>query len=158
ADLGPASSHTTTQTYRLVGDLKGSLLQWDIDAAYGWTSAITEILETGNPNYQHLYTALANGTYHPGLASGQNTPAIYNYIAPPIDSQFKGFLGFANLHASRDLFNVWGGPISFASGVDFFYRNLDAVPSSQTTTGVQPSTSSDFYATGSQNDVSVFGE
>jgi iron complex outermembrane receptor protein len=156
--LGPAQSHSTTQNYRLVGDLTGSLGPWDLNATYGWTAAITEIVDTGNPNYAHLYNALSNGTLHIGQASGLNTAAIYNYVAPPIDSSFKDYLWFTNLHASRDLFNIWGGPVSFASGVDFFFRNLSAIPSDQTTTGVQPSTASDFFASGTQNDISVFGE
>jgi len=158
ADLGPAVSHATTQTYRLVGDLKGSVLNWDVNATYGWTAAINEVVDYGDPNYQRLYQVLANGTYHPGLAASHNNPAIYNYIAPPIDSSFKDYLWFANLHTSRDLFNLWGGPVGFASGVDFFYRNMDSVPSSQTTNAVQPSTASTFFAIGTQNDVSVFGE
>lgn len=159
-DAGAQGNQVTTQTYRLVGDLAGTAAGWDIDATYGWTDAVTSSVVTGAPNLGNLYNSLSGAAgsalqYIPGI---QNSPAVLNYVAPPIYSQYDDLLYFAGAHGSRELFSLPGGKFSIATGVDFYFRSLYAVPSGQTSTGEQPSSASDAFAEGSQSNYAVFGE
>jgi iron complex outermembrane receptor protein len=154
-DVGAPVSEMKTQTYRLVGELKGTAGKWDVNASYGWSEAVTQEINYGDVNLGNLYNALASGQYVPGT---QNPASVISYVAPAIYSQFDDILWFADVHGNRDLIPLAGGNLSVATGVDFFFRSLDAMPSSQGLSGIQPSFAGDAYAEGNQSDWSVFGE
>jgi iron complex outermembrane receptor protein len=145
------NTHVTNQTYRLSGDLTGSVANWDVTGFYGWTEAVSEQIAYDNPDLLHLYNALRNGTYKPG-------GPVPNSVVPPLDNTYKDILWYAGVHTSRDVLQLWGGPLSFAAGVDYYDRNLDANPNFQTYNGEQPSTQGAAFSSGNQSDWSVFGE
>lgn len=154
-DVGAPSQLTDAQTYRLVGEVKGTAGAWDIDASYGWSQVIMDEYNYGAVNLASLYTDLADGSYIPGI---QNSQSEIQHIAPTINSHFSDILYFAGAHGSRDLFTLPGGKLSIATGADFYFRTLQAMPSGQGLSGVQGSFAGDAYAEGNQSDWSVFGE
>jgi iron complex outermembrane receptor protein len=155
-DVGAPVSNTTTQTYRFVGDLKGKMGSWDVDASYGWTKAVMTEENTGYANLATLANDLADGVYVPGAV---NSASVINSIAPAIYSQFSDILYFAGAHGNRDLWQLAGGPLSMALGADFYFRTLDAMPSALVQSGQYGTTfAGDSFAQGNQSDWSAFLE
>jgi len=152
-DLGDQNTFVKNNTYRLTGEVKGSVAGWDVDADWGYTTAVMDVEQTGFPIYATLQADLANGSYQPGV---QNSASIDNAIAPALYSQNKDSLWFTGAHAGHDLFKLPGGELAFAGGADFFFRSLQAIPASNSVTAQQATNFA--YAEGSQSDWSVFAE
>jgi iron complex outermembrane receptor protein len=152
-DLGGQDTFIKNNTYRLTGEVKGSAFGWDIDGDWGWTSAVMEIDQTGFPIFAVLQADLANGSYQPGVT---NNASLDQTIAPALYSKNTDSLWFTGAHASRDLLDLPGGKLGFATGVDFFFRSLQAVPAHNSITAQQATNFA--YAEGSQSDWSVYGE
>jgi iron complex outermembrane receptor protein len=152
-DLGLQRTLGKSDTYRLVSDLKGSVGGWDIAANIGWSLDKLSISLDGFPIFDTLYNDLANGTYIPGI---QNNAAVDASIAPTLTSQNSDSLWFTGVHGSRELFALPGGNLAVATGADFFFRSLEAVPALESTQALQATNFA--YAKGNQSDWSVFGE
>lgn len=152
-DLGGQNIFIKNVTYRLTADIKGSFAGWDIDADWGWTAAVMDVDQTGFPVYATLQADLANGTYQPGIT---NPASVINAIAPELYSKNTDSLWFTGAHASRELFDLPGGKFGLATGADFFFRSLQAVPANASVTAQQATNFA--YAEGSQSDWSVFAE
>jgi iron complex outermembrane recepter protein len=155
-DIGDPQIHFSSANYRFVENLQGSAFGWDLNAALGMTYVHTD--ETGKNfiNFPNLQTALNNGTYHVGQLASTNSAAVYNFIAPETNYGASDLLDFAAVKGSRDLLQLWGGPLSMAVGADVYHKNQNTRDAPSVTAGVQGGTTG--FAIGHQNDAGAFTE
>jgi len=150
-DIGPQVTHTSTTTYRLIADLKGSLLGWDIDADVGGMYSSMSLEQFGNLSYGAAQRAINDGAYVPGLTT--NGAAM---IAPEIEYHPSSQLDIAGISASRQIAQLPGGPLSLGVGAQYFYAAQNVQPAAAIAQGIQIGNQS--YSVGSESNVAVFAE
>jgi iron complex outermembrane receptor protein len=150
-DIGPYQVAVDTLTYRLFGDVRGSVAGWDLDGSVGvmYSSMTYKIFGTIYPGIAQ--TDLNNGTYVPGVSTdGQ---ALF---APETSDHPSSTLGVIDLHGSHQLFDMWGGPLGIAAGVQYIHKALNAQDPPSVVSGAQEGTI--LFAVGSQDDTAAFLE
>jgi iron complex outermembrane recepter protein len=151
-EVGLPTTLTDTDTYRLVADIKGTAAGWDIDGSLGAMYARMDLKELNELDPALIQPALNSGyVVGPGAS-----PAAASLLAPEAISHPTSSLDIADLHASRPLFNMWGGPLSMAIGAQFFHKVENDLPPETISTGVQEGNAA--FALGSQNDAAAFME
>ena len=150
-DIGPWVINTDTQTYRLFGDLKGTAAGWDLDAAVGIMYAKMNLQFDGGLIPTAMQTALNNGTYVP--QAGNNNIAI---VAPEASSTPTSTLDLIDLHGTRSLFQMPGGPLSLAVGAQYFHKAVNDQDPPAITQGIQEGITN--FTVGSQDDTAGFIE
>jgi iron complex outermembrane receptor protein len=153
-DLGAQRQQTNTTSYRLVTELTGSYGDWDLNASAGLTTVITNLENLDYISISGLQTALNNHSY---IVGGYNSQQVLAQIAPVATKNSSSDLDFITLRASRDLFNLPGGPLSFGTGLDFTHTALDEQFPSSFASGDQASPIYSF-AVGDQNVTAIYGE
>jgi iron complex outermembrane receptor protein len=150
-DIGPYQIAVDTLTYRLFGDLKGNAGGWDIDGQVGvMYASMTEKI------FGSIYPALAQdalngGSYVPGVST--NGQALF---APETSDHPSSSEGVIDLHASRELFQMPGGPLAMAVGGQYIHKALNATDPPSVVSGAQEGVI--FYSVGSQDDTAGFIE
>ncbi len=152
-ELGIPKTLTDTNTYRLIWDIKGSAAGWDVDGSLGAMYSRMELKDVGSYQPALLQTALDNGYI---VGSGAN-PTAASAFAPEDISHPTSSLDIADIHASRAVYTLPGGPLSVALGAQFFHKTEDYLPPSEVSDGLVIGGNSAF-AVGSQNDASAFTE
>jgi iron complex outermembrane receptor protein len=149
-DVGPYQIAVDTLTYRLFGDIRGAAGGWDIDGQVGamYSSMTEKIFGSIYPGLAQ--DALNNQSYIPGLSNGQ---ALF---APEDSDHPSSTLGVVDLHASRELFQMPGGPLSMAVGGQYIHKALNATDPPSVVSGAQEGVI--FYSVGSQDDTAGFLE
>jgi iron complex outermembrane receptor protein len=150
-DVGPWVIDTETQTYRLFGDLRGTALGWDLDASVGLMYARMSENFTGQLLPAAAQQALDNGTYVPG--SPQNNISL---IAPPTSTQPSSTLDVIDLHGSRPLLQMPGGPLQVATGVQYIHKAQNQQDPLTVAYGIQEGITN--FTVGSQDDTAGFVE
>lgn len=154
-DLGAPRNAVDSKSYRLVTELTGSIGAWDIVGSVGFTKVSTEQTYHNAVNWSALYSAL-NNTATPYLLTGGNSPAMNAAIAPVFSSRATDELDFVEARAARELMQLPGGALTFAGGLSFVHRNLDAEAPSLIAQGI--ASGNNTYAIGQQNDASAYVE
>jgi iron complex outermembrane receptor protein len=134
--LGPTLTETDAHTYRAVFDLNGKAGGWNLEASAGYTEVVLN--ETGL-NYiseTNLQSAL-NSTTDPYLVGQPNSGALDSFIAPTLMTTQTSKLAFGHAGASRDLFQLPGGPLGLAFGGDWYVRDQYGVAPPQVQSGIQ---------------------
>jgi iron complex outermembrane receptor protein len=163
-DVGNPQFHFASANYRFVEDLQGSVLGWDLNAAAGLTYVHTDETAKNYLHFPNLQTALNNCAanpasplcYHVGQASNLNTQAVYNFIAPEEFYGASDLLDFINVKGSRDLLQLWGGPLSTAVGAEVYHKNQNAQDANTVIHGLQSGVTG--FAIGHQNDAGIYAE
>jgi iron complex outermembrane recepter protein len=150
-DVGPWVIDTDTQTYRLFGDLHGTAAGWDLVASAGLMYAKMNLDFNGGIVPTAAQTALNNGSYIIGAANNNTS-----LIAPGISSSPSSTLNVIDLHGSRPLFDMPGGPLSLAVGAQYFHKAQNDVDPPTVTNGLQEGITN--FTQGSQDDTSGFLE
>jgi len=145
------STDFATDTYRVFADFAGPLGGWDFDVNLGEMYALTTQTYNGVRDYAALQSALNNG-----YVFGTGGPA-YAAVSPTISSTMSNSLQVADIHATRELFTLPGGPLSFAVGAGYYHNYLDAIQSPQAVSG-QYSGINLAYAFGGLTDFNGYGE
>ncbi|MBV8633189.1 MAG: TonB-dependent receptor, partial [Burkholderiaceae bacterium] len=154
-DAPIAHTEFDAKSYRLVGDLSGSIGAWDIDASLGYTRVNTSFTDYGATNVAALQAALNRAT-NPYSITGGNSAADNAAIYPVEGATDSSTLEFAELHVSRSLMQLAGGDMGFSTGGSFIHRNLDAVAPPLVAEGIVSGNNA--YAQGSQSDTSLYAE
>jgi iron complex outermembrane receptor protein len=145
------NTEVVTNTYRDYLDFSGKEFGWDLDAQLGIMYANTSATYNGNINYTALQNAFNNG-YVLGtggaLAAGVSTAVV---------SHFTNSLQVADVHATRTLFDLPGGPLGFGVGLGWNHRYLNAVQSPDAADGFYAGIN-DAFAFGGQTDASAYAE
>jgi iron complex outermembrane recepter protein len=145
------NTQVVTNTYRTFLDFSGKEFGWDLDAQGGIMYANTGATYLGNINYTALQTAFDNGYV---LGSGGAAAAG---ISPAVVSHFSNSLEVVDLHATRTLFDLPGGPLALGLGAGWNHRYLNAVQSPDAADGIYAGIN-DAFAFGGQTDINAFGE
>jgi iron complex outermembrane receptor protein len=143
---------TDSKAYRVVGDLRGNLGAWDIDASLGYTRNALDRQSTGNLNVPALNIAL-NRASNPYSITGANTAADMAAVFRDVSSYDTSELTFAELHAGRALAKLPGGDLMVSVGAETFKTKLSA-PSMPNADGI----TSGAYAFGSETASSAYME
>jgi len=150
-DVGPFQTNVDTITYRLFGDLHGTAAGWDIDGQVGVMYASMTEKYFGSIYPGLAQDALNSGAYVPGVST--NGQALF---APEDSAHPSSTLGVGDLHASRSLFDMPGGPLSLGAGVQYIHKALNVTDPPSVVSGAQEGTL--FYSVGSQDDIAEFLE
>ena len=150
-DLGPEITDVETTTYRLFVDVRGTAAGWDLDAAVGamyakMTDRINGFIQPG-PAQADLNSL----TYVPGVTT--NGAQLF---APTEETDPSSTLGVIDLHGSRALFQMPGGPLSIGVGAQYFHKAQNYVDPPTVVAGTQEGASA--FAVGSQDDTAGFVE
>jgi iron complex outermembrane recepter protein len=150
-DVGPWVNQTDTDTYRFFADLKGKAAGWDITGSAGVMYAKLTEHFLGELDPTGAQTALDNGTYVPG-----STTNNINLIAPETYASPSSTLYLIDAHASRELFQMPGGPLGVAVGAQYFHKAQNDQDPPSVTNGLQEGITN--FTVGSQDDASGFIE
>ncbi len=160
-NLDAPISHTEfdAKSYRLVGDLSGTIGAWDIDTSLGYTRVNTSFTDYGATNVPALQAALnrpLTATSAPYSITGGNSAADNAAIYPVEGATDTSTLEFFELHATRSLMQMSGGDMGFSTGGSYIRRELNAVAPPLVAQGIVSGNNA--YAQGTQTDTSLYAE
>jgi iron complex outermembrane recepter protein len=149
-ELGPETTDTKTDTYRLLEDLNGKVGGWEL----GLTAGIMySHLRADFYNYLDpgaFQTAVDNGYI---LGSGGDAAAAFAPAAQAVDtSQLTLF----SAHGQHPLYKLWGGDLTLALGAEWYESRLNALAPQSSVLGTQNMNNA--WAKGSQADTAGFAE
>jgi iron complex outermembrane receptor protein len=150
-DIGPEQVTVDTLTYRLFGDIKGTVAGWNVAGSVGlmYSSMTQKIFGEIEPAVAQA--DLNSGAYVPGVST--NGGALF---APEESDHPSSTLGVANVHFGHDVFDMPGGPLSFVAGGEYIHKALNAQNPPSVVSGAQTGTIA--FAVGSQDDTAGFIE
>jgi iron complex outermembrane recepter protein len=157
-NLDEAVRHTdfNSKSYRLVFDLTGKALGWDLDTSVGYTRVDTKQWNYSLINRAALNAAL-NRPVDPFLITGGNTAADLAAIFPVGEATDTSELEFGEINASRSVFDLPGGPLGVSAGAQIINRSLDAPAPLVVAEGLVNGGNLAF-SQGSQADAAVYAE
>ena len=100
ADIGAQRSRTSSQSYRLVATLSGTLANWDLQASAGLTRVTTKLGMSNFVSLPALQAAVTAGTY---VVGATNPTSVIAQITPYQTSTSTNDLNFVNVRATREL-------------------------------------------------------
>jgi len=150
-DIGPAVTDVETTTYRLFGDLRGTAAGWDLDAAVGLMYAKMSDHINGFIQPAVAQADLNNLTYVPGVSTNGAQLFAPTEVTDPSSTLYVG-----DFHGSHELFQMPGGPLTLAAGVQYFHKAQNYVDPPTVVAGTQLGASA--FAVGSQDDTAGFLE
>jgi iron complex outermembrane receptor protein len=120
SDLATGSRYTNRMA-RMVGGVEGTTHDWNYKAnlviAHGWL----ESQVNGFVSYSNLLSAVKNGTYN-FIDPSKNSQAVRDALAPALTKTSTTDLDSINFVASRDVFNLPGGPAQLGLGGEVRYE------------------------------------
>jgi len=151
-EVGDEETITNTNTYRFIWDVKGTAAGFDIMGSLGAMYSRMDLKDLGYIQYNLLQPALNNG-YVVGPGASYNAAAA---IAPQLEAHPTSTLDTVDVHASKGLFQLPGGPFTIAFGAQFFHKVENDVAPAQAAEGLDGANNA--FALGSQNDAAAFAE
>jgi iron complex outermembrane receptor protein len=152
-EVGDSDTLTNTNTYRFIWDVKGTAAGFDIMGSLGAMYSRMELTELGLIEAGSVQAALDNG-YVVGPGASLAAAAA---LAPPEYAHPTSTLYTADIHASRPLFDLPGGPFTVAAGAQFFHKVENDLAPEAAAEGLLIGANNAF-ALGSQNDTAAFAE
>jgi iron complex outermembrane recepter protein len=146
----PSVLAVNTNTYRLLASLTGTAAGWKIDTTFGAMYAKMDDTGYGLPIPTALQNALNNG-YVLGSSDAQQL------FAPPAQTTPTSQLDLLDIHGTHKLFDMPGGPLNLALGVQWFKEGHDETPPPLVESGVQAFGDS-IYVIGTEYDRAAFAE
>jgi iron complex outermembrane recepter protein len=148
-ELGGQNTQVDTYTDRLLAYLSGTAAGWDIKGTLGAMYSKMDLQDYGDIEPGALQNALNNG-YILGSSSGASL------FAPVAQTTPTSQLDLADIHGTRSLFEMPGGPLSLAVGVQWYKEEHDETPPPAIESGVQEGDS--IYIVGTEYDRAAFLE
>ena len=149
-ELGQATTLVDTNTYRLLATLTGTALGWHIKGTVGAMYAKMSDTSYGAIEPTALQAALNNG-YILG-----SSPGGMMQFAPPAESTPTSNMDLVDIHGTHKLFEMPGGPLSLALGVQWIKDGHNVTAPSTVAAGIQEGDPT--YAIGNEYDRAVFAE
>lgn len=103
---------------RVVGDVAGTAGDWNYDAALVINHAWLDTKQYGYISYQGLMDAINSGTYNFANPAA-NSAAVRASLAPGYDKTSTTDMDTLDLSASRELWDLPGGPMGLGLGAQF---------------------------------------
>ncbi|HEX9138318.1 MAG TPA: TonB-dependent receptor [Steroidobacteraceae bacterium] len=166
-ELGLPMTLTDTNTYRLVFDVTGKTMGWDLDLSAGLMYARMDEELTGNIQPVLLQAALnpvgnvdAVGAPYSGYIVGPNANGALatQLFAPDMFTYPTSALDYVNLNGSRQLAQLPGGPLSIGVGLQYFHKDQNFTAPPASATGLETQAGGPIYTVGSQEDSSAYVE
>ncbi|HEY4444386.1 MAG TPA: TonB-dependent receptor [Steroidobacteraceae bacterium] len=156
-DIPPQHSLYSTDVYRLVDDLAGTVGAWDVGAAAGYVRDETHVTYQGFVNVSALNAAFASGTFRVGQNAYLNSPALLASLAPETHDVAISDIAFISATAGRKLLPLPGGDLAVATGVEarVWRENNPGQPGAPQGNILMDGS---FYASGSQTVQAAFAE
>lgn len=154
SQLGVPEQQSDTNTYRLMLGLDGTAKNWTVTGRAGLMYSSMILNEYGTLDPSAFQNALNHGYIVGPSAQYGQTPSWAPLDITNPASQTE----LIDLHGTRDLFMLPGGPLGLALGYEYFENRINAVPPPEQLTGLQVGPLSGLYDRGSQADNSVYGE
>jgi iron complex outermembrane receptor protein len=127
--FGDIPQMTITDDHNLRGviDLQGAWGDWNYEASLVANHEYLDYRQSGFLSYNGLINAINNGTYI-FIKPSPNGAAVLNSIAPPYNVTDKSDMDVFDFNVNRQLFDLPGGPVGFASGVQFRHEAQNELP------------------------------
>jgi iron complex outermembrane receptor protein len=152
-EVGDSDTLTNTNTYRFIWDIKGTAAGFDIMGSLGVMYSRMQLKELGLIQAGSVQAALDSGyVVGPGAS-----PAAASALAPEVLAHPTSSLDTADVHASKSLFQLPGGPFAVSLGAQFFHKVENDLAPEQAAEGLLIGANNAF-ALGSQNDAAAYGE
>jgi iron complex outermembrane recepter protein len=148
-ELGETNTQVETNTYRMLASLGGTAAGWDIKGTVGAMYAKMDLTSYGNLNPAALQNALNNG-YVLGSPDGTQL------FATPEQTTPTSQLDLVDIHGTHKLFDMPGGPLDLAIGVQWFKEQHDETPPPSVESAAQFGDS--IYVIGTEYDRAAFAE
>ena len=152
AGAGTSTDNTSTAT-RYAADLTGSAMNWDINAAIGYSKVKTEIDYSGYINRNALQNAILSGNFNP---LGGNTPGVLALVSPRFSNTLESDLAYVDVSASRELMQLGAGPLKVAVGAHWHTREQNSPAAELTRTATVGNTGA--FVMGEETNKAVFAE
>jgi iron complex outermembrane recepter protein len=123
-DLGTTFTETTSDAYRGLLGLSGTIANWDWETALLYSKTDRKEVANGRLFLPALQAAVDNRTYRFG---GINDPALLAALNPYRTGTGETDITSLDLKGSRELANLPGGPLVFAGGVELRRESFDIV-------------------------------
>ena len=151
-----AGTDVKSKATRLVADLTGSIGEWDLKSALGYTRNEVDQTVFGSMNVP-AFNAAVNRATNPFNVSGVgNSAADMAAIFPTATANDISTLAFAEVHASRSLMTMAGGDMAISTGASYIYRKLDAPAPDLVAQGIVGGNNA--FVQGNQTNAALFGE
>jgi iron complex outermembrane receptor protein len=150
-EVGPQSVLTNTNTYRLLANLDGDVGGWRLHATGGAMYARMSYKLTGQINWQDLQAALDNGY----IFGGSNATSLF---APVMETTPWSELDLLDVHGQHKLFDLPGGPVELALGMQYYKVSHDEKAPAAAQAGLQSEAGGPIFVIGTEKDAAGFVE
>jgi iron complex outermembrane receptor protein len=152
-----AQSSEDSQNYRFAADLTGTIMGWDVSLSAGYSENLIYTTETVE-NVAALNAALNNvaNPFRVGNAYYLNSASTIASIFPTVQGKATDQLSYVTAEASRDVYQLPGGPLSIGFGLDYRHQDLDAEAPQAISDGLVAGNNA--FAVGTQNVAAVYAE
>lgn len=154
-DLGPRRTAVDAEFGRILAGVRGTAAGWDFDTAasyskyrlderfdgYIQSNVLSAMLDPTAANVaaanatSAAYAALPAGTYYRiGENANLNSAAVYAALSPQIRASADSVEALGDFKASRELFNLPGGPLGIAVGAEIRHEENSLTPVTGTDT------------------------
>ncbi|TBR36689.1 MULTISPECIES: TonB-dependent receptor [Dyella] len=111
----------TNHNLRVQGGVTGRAWGWDYDTAVVLNHTWLDINNYGFLNYNQLISDITNGTYN-FINPSANSRAVMDALTPTLSKKSTTDLYSYDFRASRELWDMPGGPMGLGVGVDWRYE------------------------------------
>ncbi|PHV13458.1 TonB-dependent receptor [Chitinimonas sp. BJB300] len=132
-DVGPRSSNIVSDSYRVLGGLKGEFRGWDWDLAVGTSKSKAKNTQYNRINGVELVNAIANQSYD---FYNANSQAAIDKLRLNIVRESTSTVQFADFKISGELFELPAGPLGMAAGLDWRSEEMDDRPDAALSSGL----------------------
>jgi iron complex outermembrane receptor protein len=120
----PRGSSYDNHNLRIVGDIAGTWGEWNYDAAVVLNHTSLDSQLYGYLNYNALINAVNTGSYN-FLNPASNSASVRNALAPGYNKTSTSDLNAVDLAANRSLFDLPGGALGMAAGIQLRQERQD---------------------------------
>ncbi|HET6552580.1 MAG TPA: TonB-dependent receptor [Dyella sp.] len=114
----------TNHNLRVAAGVHGRAWDWDYDSALVINHTWLDITNFGFLNYNQLLSDINDGTYN-FVNPSANSSATLSALAPPLSKTSTTDMDSIDFRASRQLWDLPGGPMGLGVGADFRHEKQD---------------------------------
>ena len=124
--VGPRDATITTDFYRVLGGLKGSVGDWNWQVTGGYSESTASQQNYNSIDVPNLISDIANGSFN--FLDPASTPAALNGLRIGFKDDSTSKLEFGNVNVSSEILQLAAGPLGFAAGADFRHESIANLP------------------------------